>query len=231
MVDRVEREYKLAQRIRVSSEWSKRSMIEGGVSGEKITAIGQPIDLNRFKAALRKPFAEGPLRICFVGSLDLRKGFVYLLRAIRAVGSERVELRIVGATGDRWCRRLFENEGRDLNLRCVPGDPVPTYHWAELLVLPTLEDGFGFVVPEAMVTGLPVIVTEACGAAELVRPGSTGWIVSSANVAELTTAIAEALARRIELSGMGSMAHTEVRKLVGHERTEDLSQWFYSTAR
>ena len=82
-----------------------------------------------------------------------------------------------------------------------------------------------------MVTGLPVIVTEACGAAELVRPGSTGWIVSSANVAELTTAIAEALARRIELSGMGSMAHTEVRKLVGHERTEDLSQWFYSTAR
>ena len=96
MVDRVERKYK-SERIRVSSEWSKRSMIEGGVSGEKITAIGQPIDLNRFKAALRKPFAEGPLRICFVGSLDLRKGFVYLLRAIRAVGSERVELRIVGA--------------------------------------------------------------------------------------------------------------------------------------
>jgi glycosyltransferase involved in cell wall biosynthesis len=96
-----------------------------------------------------------------------------LLRAARCFVTDDIELEIVGATGDSSSRKLFERESAGLNLRCAPGDPIPTYQRAELLVLPTLEDGFGFVVAEAMSSGLPVIVTDRCGAAEWVRPGES----------------------------------------------------------
>jgi glycosyltransferase involved in cell wall biosynthesis len=232
MVRRVEREYELAERIRVSSQWSKRSMIEGGVPARKIVAIGQPVDLDRFTPTVKESLpSEGPLRICFVGSLDLRKGFIYLLRAIRAVGSEHVELRIVGATGDRWSRMLFQKESRYLNLSCITGDPISTYGWSEILILPTLEDGFGFVVPEAMASGLPVIVTDACGAAELVNRNWNGWIVSSASVNELIDAISRALRLRSELSEMGRRARRDIEKKAGQEWLDVLCHWFYAAPR
>ena len=70
----------------------------------------QPLNLSRFRPPGESPRGNGPLRVCFVGSLDLRKGFIYLLRAIKLLGPKRVSLEIVGATGDRLCKQLFARE-------------------------------------------------------------------------------------------------------------------------
>jgi glycosyltransferase involved in cell wall biosynthesis len=219
VVRRVEEEYQRATWIRVSSQWAKHSLIAGGVSGEKIYVYPQPLDLQRFsppgdsQGSSDRRSAGGPLRICFVGSLDLRKGFVYLLRALRKLGPQLTQLRIVGATGDRWCRKLFAAEAESLNLRVEPGDPVPALQEAELFILPSLEDGFGFVVGEAMAAGLPVIVTDQCGAQEWVEPGATGWVVPARNVEALSDAIAEALRRRKDLPAMGLRARSAAERL------------------
>jgi glycosyltransferase involved in cell wall biosynthesis len=209
MVARVEEEYRLADRIRVSSAWARESLVAGGVPRHKIDVVRQPIDVDRHRLRLR-PASDGPLRVCFVGSLDLRKGFVYLLRAARLVGSTRLELRLVGGTGDRDCRRLLAREAAGLNVHVVPGDPRPVYEWADLLVLPSLEDGFGFVVGEALASGLPAIVTDACGSAELIQPGATGWVVPAGDVAALASALAAAARGRSELAAMGQRARVAV---------------------
>ena len=204
MVSRVEAEYEAATWIRVSSPWARDSMIRFGVPGDKIRVIEQPVDLIRFaprRHAVRAP--HGPLRLVFVGSLDVRKGFHYLLRAMRRLGPDRVTLHVVGSTGTRSDRALWDRESHGLSTTMQPGDPVPAYHEAELLVLPSLEDGFGFVVAEAMASGLPVIVTEECGAKAWVQ-AETGWIVPAGDVDALAAAMQRALDSRAELPAMGA---------------------------
>ena len=234
MVERVEREYLLAGRIRVSSEWSKRSMLSHGVTGKEISAFDQPVDLSRFTPNPSPLPAEGPLRICYVGTLDLRKGFVYLLRAAKmltkTLGAEAIELEIVGATGDPSSRKLFQRESASLNLRCAPGDPIAAYQRAELFVMPTLEDGSPFAVAEAMASGLPVIVTDCCGAAEWVRPGESGWIVPGGDAGALANAIEDATRRRIDLRAMGQRAREDTERRAGLDCLAPLRQWIFGEA-
>jgi len=227
MVERVEEEYELADRIRVSSEWSKQSLIDGGVPVHKIIVLQQPVNLHHFQPKPEnhhEPQTER-LRICFVGSLDLRKGFVYLLQAAKAIGTERVELEFVGATGNRCCAQLFARESIGVRQTCQPGNPLPAYHRADLFVLPTLEDGSPFAVAEAMACGLPVIVTDSCGSAEWVRSGLNGWIVPSGRVEPLAAALQEASVRRDELCDMGKLARTDTENRVSEHGFTALNQW------
>ena len=234
MVARVEDEYRLTERIRVSSEWSRRSMLSNGVTGKEIAVFEQPINLAHFTPNSSPPPAEGRLRVCYVGTLDLRKGFVYLLRAARMLtqtrGADGIDLEIVGATGDSSSRTLFQRESAGLNLQCAPGDPRAAYQRAELLVLPSLEDGFGFVVAEAMASGLPVIVTDCCGAADWVRPGETGWVVGAGDADALAAALDDAFRRRRDLRAMGQRAQEDIERRAGLHCLAPLREWFFGEA-
>lgn len=210
MVDRVEREYELAHLIRVSSGFAKESMVRNGVPADKVFVCPQPMNRSRFAPPLDRPPPTGPLRVCYVGSLDLRKGFIYLLRAGRAVGPTKVRFEFVGATGDRGSKVLLARERVGLDVVISPGNPVPAYHRAELFVLPSLEDGFGFVVAEAMACGLPVVVTDQCGAAEWVRPGESGWVVPAGDEGALAGVFCEALTCRDRLVEMGHAARAGI---------------------
>jgi glycosyltransferase involved in cell wall biosynthesis len=241
MVERVEEEYSLATRIRVSSSYSKKVMVLAGVPAHKIEIIPQCLDLKRFMRPAGQGFPKpaGKLRVCFVGSLDLRKGFVYLLRAIRKVGADKISLRIAGNTGDPWCRRLFARESKGLDVELMPGDPVPVYHWAELSIAPSLEDGFGFVILEAMASGVPVIASDQCGGAEWIAHDATGWIVPFGNEPPagpragvlredlIAQYLQLALDNRTRLAGMGEAA-MKIAFDRGQERNaSQLADWFY----
>jgi glycosyltransferase involved in cell wall biosynthesis len=227
MVERVEEEYQLADRIRVSSEWARKTMLDRGVLCEKIKVLQQPVDLEHFHPSNNPREINGPLRICFVGSLDLRKGFIYLLRALRLMDPNLVTLEIVGATGTRCCARLFAKERQGLSISAAPADPLPTYHRAEVFVLPTLEDGSPFAVAEAMACGLPVIVTDSCGSAEWVREGHSGWIVPARQPEALAKALEDALRRRQDLKAMGDLARQDTERRAGASCFDAFREWLY----
>lgn len=224
MVDRIRREYELASHIRVSSHLSKRSLIAHGVTADKIGVIPLPVDLESFRPMPRQR-PDGPLQVSFVGSLDLRKGFIPLLRAVRGIGTTSIKLRMVGNTGNSCDRQLLAREREGLHVSLEPGDPRPVYTWSEVFVLPSLEDGFGYVVPEAMASGLPVIVTDRCGAAEWVKPGETGWIVQAGDVNSLSNALRDAIERRKELPIMGDAARRSVEDISARRLPDALANW------
>ena len=230
MVERVEQEYQLADRIRVYAEWGRACMVRYGVPEHKIHIMRQTVNLERFRPSEVRPSTGGPLRVCYVGSLDLRKGFVYLLQALRAVGPRHIHLRIVGATGDRDCARLFQRERAGLQIESAPGEALPVYQQSELFVVPTLEDGLPFVLVEGLACGLPVIVTREAGAAECVRPGESGWVVPAGQVEALAVTLEEALRRRQDLWGMGQQARADIERYAGMAQLQQLSEWFYSQA-
>lgn len=212
MAKRVEEEYRLADSIRVSSRWAKRSLVERGVDAAKVFVVPQIVDVERFTPVERRQ-PSGPLKLVFVGSFSLGKGFPYLLRAMARLGPSRVSLEMIGATGDRWCRRLLDRLKAGLDVTHAPANPLAAYQRGELFVLPTLHDGFGLVVAEAMACGLPVITTDCCGAAETVQPGESGWLVPAGDEDALAAALDVALSRRDLLREMGRAARRTAERL------------------
>jgi glycosyltransferase involved in cell wall biosynthesis len=129
-------------------------------------------------------------RVLFVGYLTLLKGFRHLLTAWERLKLPGAELYLRGGTGDRPCRCILEDFRRRVEFtQDLDYGPVP-YHEFSVLVLPSISEGFGLVVPEAMAAGLPVIVTENVGASDCVREGIDGFVIPPADP--------EALAERIE---------------------------------
>jgi glycosyltransferase involved in cell wall biosynthesis len=225
MVRRVEREYDMADWIRVSSRWAKESLVARGVDAAKVVVIPQTIDAERFRPAPVRAAPTGPLRVVFVGSFTLGKGFQYLLRAVKRAGTDRFSITMVGATGDPWCRRLLTDLSHDIQVEHHPGDPLAAYQNGEVFVFPTVHDGFGLVVAEAMACGLPVITTDCCGAADAIEPGRTGWVIPEGHEDAVLAALEAASSRRGELAMMGARARDAAVRLYAGGSEHRLASW------
>ena len=127
-------------------------------------------------------FPEGPFTAIAVGSHDLRKGTPYLLEAWKRAGIKGARLRLVGPMR---LTREFIAPYREL-FDHVPHVPrirlAAEYQAADVLVFPTLGDGFGLVIQEAMCCGTPVITTRCGGGPECIDHGREGWIIAERNI-------------------------------------------------
>lgn len=156
--------------------------------------------------ALRSPFA------LFVGRLAAEKGIDVLLRAWQAVEA-RADADLV-LIGSGPCEAALKSQEQALRLRRVrwvpfsqPEDLVSWYRRAAVLVLPSRSEPWGFVINEAMACGLPVIASEACGAAyDLVLDGVTGWRVERDDPASLAEHLVELLSDAALQQQMGMTA-------------------------
>jgi len=102
----------------------------------------------------------------------LRKGIQYLLSAWDSLDLPNTEL-IVTSNVDESAQSIVEefNDTEDIHFVGWVDDLYEQFGKSSLFVFPSLEDGFGMVVIEAMASGLPVIVSENTGAKDCVREG------------------------------------------------------------
>jgi glycosyltransferase involved in cell wall biosynthesis len=177
----------LADVVFVTSQHVRRTLA-GVVADEKIRVInyGAP------PVQPPKPIssdASRPLKVLFVGALIQRKGIGYLLEAVDRLGAE-VELTLIG-TRFAPNARVDAACGRWRWIESIPhGEVLQEMKQADVLVLPSLSEGFGLVVTEALSCGLPVIITSNVGAADLIADGREGFIVPICS--------AEAIAERLD---------------------------------
>lgn len=94
--EREEREWQLADRIVVGSDFVRDGLLQCGVPTGKIAEIPYGVDVRRFSPARRDKRSPGPLRVLFVGEVGLRKGAPWLLKALHRLGPDRVEARFAG---------------------------------------------------------------------------------------------------------------------------------------
>jgi len=174
------------------------------VAPEKLHVIYNGVDLEYFhpahrraiRAAARKEFGcmEGDTVYSFVGSGFARKGLGAAIDALAATG--RRNLRLVVAGQDRATAKFVARAGHAgvadrVVFLCGREDVRSVYAGSDCFILPTRYDPFPNAALEALAMGLPVIVSNQCGAAELVSPGSTGWICEPDSVASLARLRAE----------------------------------------
>jgi glycosyltransferase involved in cell wall biosynthesis len=182
VVARTVREYAEADAIIVTSSFVKRTLVERGVDGSKIAVVPYGFSAPARASAER---TDVQLRVLFVGGTSLRKGIPYLVEAFRRVQAPAT-LRLVGRANPALGRRIG---GLPPNV-VVAGpksglDLQAEYRAADVFVLPSVEDGYGLVTNEAMSAGLPVIVSDHAGSAEVVRDGENGFVVGARDVAAL----------------------------------------------
>lgn len=145
----------------------------------RIEVIYNGVDLKRFhpslrdlhRQAMRARYGIGdssPL-LLFVGSGFERKGLATVIHALSGLPDE-IRLIVAGKDGRRRYERLAEQLG--VGQRVVFAGPQqniePFYGMADAFVFPSLYEPFGNVVLEAMASGLPAVVSETCGGADLI---------------------------------------------------------------
>lgn len=124
----------------------------------------------------------GPFRFLFVGQFISRKRLDLLIRTLYAIRDLEFELWVIGVgPQEKHLRDLAENALPGM-VHWIGGRPqsevIPIMSQADCLVLPSRHDGWGAVVSEALMAGTPVICSDACGAAGVVKESGFGGIFS-----------------------------------------------------
>ena len=209
-------EYRRADLIRVMSEHSRQTFADRGI--EKVVVVHPPTDVSEFPQAT---FREPKFRISFVGMLAPWKGFQYLVQAFHALNLRESELIFWGGTGSRPMARYFEEQTRknpNIELRPVEVRRCygEVYAKSSVLVHPSLSDGFGYTVAEAMASGIPVIVTRSTGAADLVVDGQNGYVVPPQDAEAIRDRLAHLASHPALLRQMGQAARETMQSRNGH---------------
>jgi len=194
IIERELEEYERADAIAVPSEVARNTFIDRGESPDKVYANPLGVDLSVFKAAARRRKGDRP-RIVFAGGVGIRKGVPWLLRAF-AKRESRAELHIFGPLEPGFESILEKEPKEGVEFRgAVDWETLAhAYAAADIFCLPSLEEGFGLSVLQAMSCGLPVVLSDAVGATDLAIHGIDGLVVPPAD----DDALAAALNRLIE---------------------------------
>jgi glycosyltransferase involved in cell wall biosynthesis len=199
VVDRYLAEYEQADRIYVASRYTWESFTEQGIPAERLSLFPLTPD-PRYRPDSARPTAS-TFNVLYVGSLSVAKGVPLLIDAVRALPHEDLRLILMGSWKSRGMRRFIEEAvAADGRIRAGPGDPLSELRQAGLFVHPAYEDGFAYAPAEALACAVPVLVTEDTGMKDLIEPGTTGLVLPTGDLAELSAAIDAAYRREI-LSG------------------------------
>ncbi|GBL30048.1 sulfoquinovosyl transferase SQD2 [Opitutia bacterium] len=201
----------MADAVICASTFTRSSLAAAG-SVAPAHVVGYGVDLDVFTARSAAPSAK-PLTVGFVGALSQRKGARYLLGALAALpkGAARLIL-YTRAAIDRDLIRGFASV--DVELRSGLSDTAlaADIRRCDLVALPSIAEGFGLVILEAMACGVPVLCTTSTGGADFIRHRRNGLLIEPGSVAAIEQELAWALTHRDELFQLGQAARAEAEK-------------------
>ncbi len=187
---RLIREPHIADFAIAASDFTAKSLVEAGKNPARIIKLPLGFDSQAIRFFEGIPdFDSRPVKILYAGTVTQRKGIKYLLDAVKFFKQADVELHIIGG---------IQGSGEALQKykqRFVYHPPVSQqvlfreYGNYDVLALPTVFEGFGLVIAEAMATGMPVITTPHSIGPEIITHKKNGCIVPVRDVPALKDSI------------------------------------------
>jgi glycosyltransferase involved in cell wall biosynthesis len=196
----------LADRIVVNSDWSREALLSEGIAADKIRVIPVAFESDTESFTRNYPAAfthERPLRVLFLGQINLRKGATQMFDAMVRLSGEPIEFWFVGpAQVDlpqeaKWFGIASRNE------------VARYYRDADVFILPTLSDGFGLTQLEAQSWKLPLIASRFCG--EVVRDGYNGLVLEEVSGEAIAAALQKLLRSPESLQAMSENSSVDER--------------------
>jgi glycosyltransferase involved in cell wall biosynthesis len=188
----LDEEIRLADAVLVGSTYAADSFVAEGIPRPRMKVVPYGVDLRTFTPptdAERARRDGARFEAIFSGQMTQRKGLSYLLEGWRRFARADARLTIVGQpVGEPRALAPYADLFRHVPHQTRP-ELARLYRSSDVFVFPTLLEGMGLVVLEAMACGLPVIVT-ANGPGDVVRDGIDGYVIPTRDP--------EAIAERLE---------------------------------
>lgn len=199
--------FEAAKNVVTFSEAARRSVIDDyGILPEKVTVIYPGVDLEKIPSAF-PTIKSKPYKILFVGGDFERKGGYDLVNVFLDKFADRAELHLVTQTPiqvDHPNIHLYKN------IKAYTPEWLQLYHQADVFVMPTYAEPFGWVFLEAMAAGLPIVATHITAIPEMVTHGENGFLVEPGDL----NALAQSIEHLIDNPELGQKMGLQGRQLV-----------------
>ena len=190
-------ECELADRIVVNSEWSRSCLERAGVRAGKLQVVPlayEPESMDATRRDYPDTFsATRPLRVLFVGQVSVAKGAAALLEALPLLRDAFVEVRFVGGVAMSIPQRFLDHPAIKWVGPVSRSEVMNHYRDSDVLIFPTLSDGFGMAQVEAQGWGLPVIASRRSG--RVIEHDVTGLVLDDLSPVALADAICRVAAQ------------------------------------
>ena len=211
-LNRKDEELWLADRVYVASEFTARTLRSCPVNLPPVEVIPYGFPPVAEERKYRLCGENESLKLLFVGGLTQRKGIANLFAAIKPL-KRYVKLTVVGKRTSNSCPAL---DAELVNHRWIPGlahaDILKMMQQHDVLVFPSLFEGFGLVITEAMSQGTPVITTDHTAGPDLIDHKKNGWIIKAGSTEALRSVIEDLLHQRKMIPEFGRAAMATARR-------------------
>lgn len=169
-------EIKDSQYFLIASNVVKRSMMFSGVKEEQMFMAPYGVDCSKFNFVQKQPL-KLPLKLVYVGQVTYRKGIHHLLKVMDRFSENDVELYLAGGYSEATpFVQDYKNRKNIHFLGFVTRDVLASlYQKSDVFVFPTLGEGYGMVILEALSCGVPCIVSDLAGGDDAIVEGYNGF--------------------------------------------------------
>lgn len=183
------------------SSYVTRSFIEQGFPSERILHLPYPVDLSNFSPDSTINLTNSPLRVVCTGAVTLRKGFPYLLEAMRLIRKERDAILMLTDSIHPSMKSILAQYS-DIPIEWAPMLPhdklANRLKSAHVFALLSIEEGLARTALEAIACGVPSVLTPNTGASDFIEPGINGEIVPIRDPESAAAAIVKCYERKLQ---------------------------------
>ena len=209
-------EYFAADKIITPSSYTQNTFLNRGFDKRKV-CIAPLIGKNEVRnLGINKIDQSEQITFAFIGENLLRKGLLYLLEAWKKFDKNDHKLIIRSNSSDIHHNPKIKNliNQKGITIKDYYKDINDFYDEADVLCLPSIDEGFGMVVLEAMSNGVPAIVSKNVGASDLISDKKNGIIINTADSDEIYQAINYLINNKAEIYRYGVQAYNDVRNIL-----------------
>ena len=207
----------VANKIITVSEYTKKEIVSVGVNPSSVLVVPPGLDRERLSSSNEE--SKSNKTILCVAHCIHRKGLIYLIEAFSKVKKQGFTLHIVGKVNknSQYYKKVINlinvlglTQDVFLYERLEQEELNRLYVTSEVFILPSLKEGFGIVLLEAMYYGLPIVTTKISAMPELIVEGENGLLVPPADPIALAEAISELIEKPDLRKQMGERGRQRV---------------------
>lgn len=212
--------YKAADLLICPSTLSASVMKSYGCTN-KIVVIPHGVHLPATSDRLPTKFTVG-----YLGQVGPDKGTVYLIRAWKKLNYRDATLVFAGRSSIELLPTIRSQGGGQIQLKGFVESISELYNMSSIYVQPSVCEGFGIEVLEAMAYSRPVIVADGAGAADVVTDGVDGFVVPKRNPSAIAEKIDWFYKNQHKIPSMGEMARKKAAQYEWSDiRRKYIEEW------
>ncbi|MFZ7942503.1 glycosyltransferase family 4 protein [Neobacillus sp. 19] len=192
VLERIKREIKLADYFLVPSQFVKKSLEISGINSESILVAPYGVDINHFRG-IGSSNSNYEMKIVFlyVGRITYAKGLNYLLDSFSKINNTEIELRLVGnySITPGLYEKYKDHPKITFLGNVMHNEMKKIYSQADVLIIPSLNEGMSLSGLEGWSCGLPLICTMNSGVNDFVENYKNGIVIPAGDSNALTKAI------------------------------------------